>query len=84
MKQVMMQQELIEMAQMAGFVTDGLYICTDHKEGIISQEALALFADLVVAKEREACAKVCEDMDEMSYPTRVIFPSECAAAIRAR
>ena len=34
--------------------------------------------------EREACAKVCEELDSASYPYVVVFPDKCAAAIRAR
>jgi hypothetical protein len=42
------------------------------------------FATLVAAAEREACAKVC---DELHWPWRMgdnSGPKECAAAIRAR
>ena len=38
------------------------------------------FAALVAAAEREACAKVCEDMDHDG----VMIAADCAAAIRAR
>ena len=41
---------------------------------------LKLFAKLVAAKEREACAKVCDDM----YGNSVHWFPEAAAAIRAR
>lgn len=34
--------------------------------------------------EREACAKVCEELDSASYPYVVVFPDKCAAAIRQR
>jgi len=39
------------------------------------------FAALVAAAEREACAKVCDEMPLRKFPAR---PSDCAAAIRAR
>jgi hypothetical protein len=39
------------------------------------------FAKLVTAKEREACAKVCEETDD---GTPYNLAKECAAAIRAR
>jgi hypothetical protein len=47
---------------------------------------LERFATLVAAAEREACAKVCEDM---SGPIEIFNPKhvhyiDCAAAIRAR
>jgi hypothetical protein len=38
------------------------------------------FAALVAKHEREACAKVCEDMDHDG----VMIAADCAAAIRAR
>ena len=38
------------------------------------------FADLIRADEREACAKVCEQQEELRGHT----PFDCAAAIRAR
>ena len=40
------------------------------------------FAEVVMAYEREACAKVCEELrDEDGYEA---WNTECAAAIRAR
>ena len=45
-------------------------------------ETLERFATLVAAAEREACAKVCEELrDEDGYAA---WNTECAAAIRAR
>ena len=38
------------------------------------------FAELIRADEREACAKVCEEQEELRGHT----PFDCAAAIRAR
>lgn len=49
-----MTQEIIEMAQECGLV--GM---RPHLDGIYS-EALVAFANLVAAKEREACARTCE------------------------
>ena len=46
--------------------------------------ALEKFADLIRADEREACAKVC---DELHWPWNMgdnSGPKECAAGIRAR
>jgi hypothetical protein len=37
-----------------------------------------------IAREREACAKVCDELDSNSYPYVVVFPNKCAEAIRAR
>jgi hypothetical protein len=49
--------------------------------------ALERFAALVAAAEREACAKVCEDIPVPQGPTELThIPTleRCAAAIRAR
>jgi len=41
------------------------------------------FAELVRADEREACAKVCEDIDA-EYEGEDVLATWCAEAIRAR
>jgi len=67
----MTQDEIIEMARQVGLwpaVTD-----TFPKE-------LEAFAKLVAEKEREACAKVCEEVGV--WPS--LEPKHCADAIRAR
>jgi hypothetical protein len=49
--------------------------------------ALERFAVLVAAAEREACAKLCEDMEEKAEGTECCkwpTPADCAYAIRAR
>lgn len=48
-----------------------------------SQKSIKAFAELVRADEREACAKVCE---ELGMATNGMYERnhECAAAIRAR
>ena len=43
-------------------------------------ESIAEFATIIAAAEREACAKVCDDMDHNG----VMIAADCAAAIRAR
>lgn len=54
----------------------------------ITQEELERFASLVVAAEREECAKVCDDLHYTwrwdDEPDSSSGPRECAAAIRAR
>ena len=66
----MTQDEIIEMAKEAGFWQDlSVY------EGL--GEHFKAFAQLVAAKEREACANLCENM---ALYTGV----DCADAIRAR
>lgn len=68
----MTHQEIIAMAReassMARLPWNGEWIFRSKKE-------LMAFAALVAAKEREACAQVCESWDD---------PRNYAAAIRAR
>ena len=79
----MTQEEIIEMAREAGII---------HPEMVAKH--LKAFANLVAAKEREACAKVCE-ANVWSKPVAwwgeatksevsVEAGLQCAAAIRAR
>jgi len=88
----MTQDEIIEMAIEAEFVSHGkpsdeeseLFVCVDKD--------IYKFAKLVAAKEREACAKVCEsewgkgyrDDGEDAWLTHDNAVHACAAAIRAR
>jgi hypothetical protein len=67
----MIREDIIRMAREAEF----------HPiEGGIVEGNLLRFAALVAAAEREACAKVCDEMERPNlYGVR-----ECAAAIRAR
>jgi hypothetical protein len=76
----MTQDEIIEMAMEAEFVSHGkpseeeseLFVCVDKD--------IYKFAELVAAKEREACAKVCDEVGE--HPS--LQPRHCAESIRAR
>ena len=72
----MTQDEIIEMAREAGFEID----CCSlewHKR-------ITAFARLVAEKEREACAKLCEQIDTDAFGGERPAPNDCAAAIRAR
>jgi hypothetical protein len=64
----MTQDEIIEMARQSGFSEWAIQTPSD----------LIGFATLVAAKEREACAKVCEEMKEEHGK------HACAYAIRNR
>ena len=66
----MNREEITRMAQEAGFV--GM----DGEHG-----GLRRFAALVASAEREACAKVCEDLDAWNMDDPA---STAAKAIRAR
>jgi hypothetical protein len=70
----MTQDEIIEMARQAEI--------EEHQAKFDTR--IEAFAKLVAAKEREACAKVCDELDSNSYPYVVVFPNKCAEAIRAR
>lgn len=67
-----MTQEIIEMAKQAGDDWDSTLKA--------DKDFLFRFAKLVAAKEREACAKICDKLQD-DIATE---PKHCASAIRAR
>ena len=77
------REEIIRMAREAGFevygtdvwITDGWWL-----------EELERFAALVAAAEREACAKVCDELKPFGPHLYIqkATAQDCAAAIRAR
>jgi hypothetical protein len=73
----MTQDEIIEMARQAGIKgrTDEFY--SEFCDGVYFDD-LETFAKLVAAKEREACAKLC---DEFCYGSTKVLVER---AIRAR
>jgi hypothetical protein len=77
----MTQDEIIEMAREVGLVIDG------NQSGV---DDLEIFAKLVVAKEREACAQTCENLpipnqfSESEGSVWDVAALDCAEAIRAR
>ena len=72
--------EIRAMAREAGFY--------DGREELfwVGPEGLERFAALVAAKEREACAQVCEGFKQGNSATYIDddWADMCAAAIRAR
>jgi hypothetical protein len=66
----MTQDEIIEMARKCGW-----------NNPANNMMPLYEFAKLVAAKEREACAKVCDSFKARDVGMQ---PAECAGAIRAR
>ncbi len=64
---------VIEMAREAGW--------DDHHAEFDTR--LKRFAELVRADEREACAKVCDDIDA-EYEGEDVLATWCSQAIRAR
>ena len=72
------RDEIIDMANKAHAYIDRHFLVASST-GIASFEH---FARLVAEREREACAKVCENIDEPLDASAV--GTACAAAIRAR
>jgi len=79
----MTRDDIIRMAREAGILPD-----KDGSHYWISHDSeLQCFAALVAAAEREACAKVCDEMEQQAEGTECCkwpTPADCAAAIRAR
>jgi hypothetical protein len=78
-----MNQDIIEMAREAGMTKEmGSYI--------FGVNALQDFAKLVAAKEREACAKVCDELpaadiyNDTDQSMWDVTCMDCSTAIRAR
>jgi hypothetical protein len=61
----MTQDEIIEMAEQAG--VDEWWDSGNEQREVL-QEHLEAFAKLVAAKEREACAKLCETGIDTEHP----------------
>ena len=72
----MTQDEIVEMVRDAGMELYGL-----GKNRARFVYHLERLAKLVAAKEREACAKVCDSFQARDVGMQ---PAECAGAIRAR
>jgi len=70
----MTQDEIIEMA-----IENTINGLNFNQEGLV--HALTAFANLVAAKERENCAKLCDSFQARDVGMQ---PAECAGAIRAR
>lgn len=75
----MTRDDIIRMAALAGWEMDDSCVLEPQVVWYISQGQLESFAALVAAAEREACAKVCEEI-HWCYDDREWY----AAAIRAR
>jgi hypothetical protein len=75
----MTQDEIIEMARDAG-----LRIAVRGKYFFVGFGELSDLLDVAIIKEREACAKVCEQRDTAAFGGERPTPNDCAAAIRAR
>lgn len=85
----MINDDIIRMARESGFHVAGGFVMPPH-EGHIT-ETIERFAALVADAEREACAKVCEEVKDKSGVNddgrtwlQRATKHDCAAAIRAR
>jgi hypothetical protein len=77
----MTRNEIIELANKAYGIDDGKPF---HPSALLHLE---IFAKLVAQHEREACAKVCEEMRTYVGRNNAVIQSsaqDCATAIRAR
>jgi hypothetical protein len=54
-----------------------------EEDTLVNESRVIKFAQLVAAKEREACAKVCDDIDKSHWGCEA-KASWCSDAIRAR
>jgi len=77
----MNREDIIRMAKEAG-LNDPHAVIHAYCELKLTGH-LERFAALVAAAEREACAKVCEDIDT-EYEGEDVLATWCANAIRAR
>ena len=75
----MTQDEIMQLAKDAGLRIDvrGTYFFVGFGE-------LSDLLNAAIIKEREACAKVCEQIDTAAFGGERPAPNDCAAAIRAR
>jgi hypothetical protein len=75
----MTQDEIMQLAKDAGLRIDvrGTYFFVGFGE-------LSDLLDAAITKERETCAKVCEQIDTAAFGGERPAPNDCAAAIRAR
>ena len=77
----MTQDEIIDMAKQAGI--EEAY-SLKHNQYLVrfKDGSLEVFAKLVAEAEREACAKVCEELEDDGGEWDI--QQQCANAIRAR
>ena len=78
----MTRDDIIRMARDAGLAE----VVSGHDDGTVTLEVphlpgVLMFAELVAAAEREACAKLCEMIADNAV---LGTAGECARAIRAR
>ena len=86
----MTQDEIIEMAMKAEFVSHGNPSCEESELFVCTDKDIVHFAKLIAKAEREACANLVEGLpapDEYSDTDKSMWDVtciDCADAIRAR
>lgn len=77
----MTRDDILRMAREAGLhEDDGVWYSRSDVDADVTTDDLERFAAIVAAEEREACARVCDELDR-----RWINQAEkCAERIRAR
>jgi hypothetical protein len=79
--ETMTRDDIIRMAKEASFHCGPNEV---YVGGYNSTEDLERFANLVAAAEREACAKVCEEMVIEGDTYGMLYAQVCAESIKAR
>ncbi len=75
----MTKDDIIRMAREAG-----LPMAWSSDSGVLNWTDLAAFANLVAAAEREACAKVCDELSHVNYIEKRLIAYHHAYLIRQR
>ena len=76
-----MNERIRELAEQAGIAVWGDAVYMYDPKDTLDSTVMAKFAELIVAEEREACARVC---DALASPVHWLTAQACAEAIRAR
>jgi hypothetical protein len=76
----MTQDEIIDMARQAGLMAPK----GDQGPWLWGYRDVEAFAKLVAAKEREACAKACDELVIEFVGNSALTADQCARTIRAR
>lgn len=78
----MNREEIIRLAEEAGFEFARLSPVMNTEIVEIWLAAMAKFAALVAAAEREACARVCEDTDIVNFEHCMVLHDDAARTLR--
>jgi len=78
----MTQDEIIEMARQAGALQIGFNTFSMQHEYSMFSKELEAFAKLVAEREREACAKICDEFFKGNK--NINYSDTIAICIRAR